>query len=71
MIRYVLNTYSQTCIKRLPLGNRNNCRIRQMASYKRLISDDIFHEGQENATFKYRWLLNRGDHMGRFYCWKI
>ena len=29
--------------------------------------------GQENVTFKYRWLLNRGDHMGRFdhYHWLI
>jgi len=24
--------------------------------------------GQENVTLKYRWLLNRGDHMGRFGC---
>jgi len=24
--------------------------------------------GQEMVTFKYRWLLNRGDHMGRFDC---
>jgi len=24
--------------------------------------------GQENVTFKYRWLLNRGDCMGRFDC---
>ena len=22
--------------------------------------------GQEEVTFKYRWLLNRSDHMGRF-----
>jgi len=24
--------------------------------------------GQEKVTFKYRWLLNRGDSMGRFDC---
>ena len=24
--------------------------------------------GQENVTFKYRWLLNRGDHVDRFDC---
>jgi len=24
--------------------------------------------GQEMVTFKFRWLLNRGDHMGRFDC---
>jgi len=24
--------------------------------------------GQENATLKYRCLLNRGDHKGRFDC---
>jgi len=24
--------------------------------------------GQTNVTFKYRWLLNRGDHMDRFDC---
>jgi len=24
--------------------------------------------GQERVTFKYRWLLNRGDLMGRFDC---
>ena len=24
--------------------------------------------GQEKVTFKYRRLLNRGDHMGRFDC---
>jgi len=23
---------------------------------------------QEKFTFKYRWLLNRGDHMGRYEC---
>jgi len=23
---------------------------------------------QEKTTFKYRWLLNRGDHVGRFDC---
>ena len=23
---------------------------------------------QEKLTFKYRWLLNRGDHMGRYQC---
>jgi len=31
--------------------------------------------GQENVTFWYRWLLNRGDRMGRYdyvYCiWPI
>jgi hypothetical protein len=24
--------------------------------------------GQERVTFKYRWLLNRGDRMGMFDC---
>jgi len=24
--------------------------------------------GQETVTFWYSWLLNRGDHMGRFNC---
>ena len=27
--------------------------------------------GQEEVTFWYRWLLNRGDYMGRFDCMYI
>ena len=63
-----LKIYSQTCIKRSPLGER------KMALYDRwpLIRGSIHMKfsmtGQEKMTFIYRWLLNRVDHMDRFDC---
>jgi hypothetical protein len=36
--------YSQTCIKRSPLGQRKNGLIRQVTSYKRFISYEIFYD---------------------------
>ena len=61
-----INMYSQTCIKRSPLEQRKSGLIRQVTSFKRgSIHMKCSTTGKEKVTFKYRWLLNRGDHMGR------
>ena len=55
--------YSQTCIKRSPLGQRKSGLIRQVTSWKRFISHEILYD----RTNK-RWPLNTGDCMVRFDC---
>ena len=61
--------YCQTYIKRSPLGQRKTDLIRQVTSLKRSNSNKMFYDRtRQKVTFKYRWLLNRGDHMGRFDC---
>ena len=67
---HVDNKHSQTCIKRTPLGQRKSGLIRQVASSKRLnLYEIIYDRTRKRWPFiLYRWLLNRGDHMGRFNC---
>ena len=55
--------YSQTCIKRSPLGQRKNGLIRQVTSEKMFNSYEIFYD----RTRK-REPFNTGDYMGRFDC---
>jgi len=40
----IINIYSQTCIKRSPLGQRKTGLIRQVTSKKRLNSYEIFYD---------------------------
>ena len=48
--------YSQTCIKRSPLGQWKSGLIRQVTSEKRLIWYEIFYDGTRK-----RWPLKTGD----------
>jgi hypothetical protein len=48
--------YSQTCIKRSPLGQRKSGLIRQVTSKKRLNSYEMFY-----ARTRKGWPLNTGD----------
>ena len=55
--------YSQTCMKRPPLGQRKSDLIRQVTSIKRLNSYEIFYD----RTRK-RWPFNTGDRTSKFDC---
>jgi hypothetical protein len=48
--------YSQTCIKRSPLGQRKRGFIRQVTSWKRFNTYEMFYDRTIN-----RWPLNTGD----------
>ena len=52
----IIYIYSQTCIKRSPLGQRKSDLIRQVTSYKRFNLYDIFYDRTINM-----WLFNTGD----------
>jgi hypothetical protein len=39
-----------------------------VSSSKRFNSHEIVYDRTKKVTFKYKWLLNRGDHMDRFDC---
>lgn len=62
--------YSQTCIERPPLGRRKCGLMRHVTYTKRFNShiDRFWWQDKNNATFWYRWQLNRGEHMDRFDC---
>ena len=53
--------YSQTCIKRPPLGHRKSGFIRQVTSWKRFNSYEI-----DYGRTRKRWPFNTGDCMDRF-----
>ena len=53
---FITLLYSQTCIKRSPLGQRKSGLIRQVTSLKRFNSYEIFYD----RTRK-RWPFNAGD----------
>ena len=59
-----VNCISQTCIKSSPLGQRKNRLIRQVTSWKRLNSYELFYD----RTRKWWPFINTGDCMGRFNC---
>ena len=48
--------YSQTCIKRSPLGQRNSDLLRQVTSLKRFNSYEIFYNRKRK-----KWPFNTGD----------
>jgi hypothetical protein len=48
--------YSQTCIKRSPLGHRKSDLIRQVTSKKRLYSYELFYDRTRKG-----WPFNTGD----------
>ena len=48
--------YWQTCVKRSPLGQRKGGLIRQVTSYKRLNSYEIFYDRTRQM-----WAFNTGD----------
>jgi hypothetical protein len=56
--------YSQTCIKRSPLGQRNGDLLRQVTSSKRINSNEIFYD----RTRK-RWPFNIGDCLIKMFSW--
>ena len=65
---YLWIEYSQTCIKRSFLGQLK-WPYKTSDLLKKVQFLCIFlWQDKKKVTFKYRWLLNRGDHMDRFDC---
>jgi hypothetical protein len=61
-----ISSYSQTCIKRSPLGERKSGLIRQITPYERFNSYEIFY----NRTSK-RWPFNTGDCLIEVTTWTV
>jgi hypothetical protein len=51
-----------------PLGQRKCGLLRQVIALKRFNSFENSITGHEMVIFKYIWMLNGGDSMGRFDC---
>ena len=47
----IFSNYSQTCIKRTPLGLRKGGILRQVTSQKRINSYKIFYDDKKRVTF--------------------
>ena len=62
--------YSQTYIKRSPLGERKSSLLRQTAYLLKEVQFtwNWIWQVTKKGTFQYRWLLNRSDRMCKFDC---
>jgi hypothetical protein len=65
---YLWIEYSQTCIKRSFLGQLKWPYKTSDLLKKVQFIYIVLWQDKKKMTFKYRWLLNRGDHMDRFDC---